>query len=635
MRRSCPHEPPLADSAVPPRTGLAEPRRSLKTWILAVLAWLFARVALFVDRWIIAWHRLPGLPGLMVILGIRTWMRMKDENLFAPVGLEGAGAPAGCGASAGARSADGACNDEAVTAMGKARTAFGRNVPSKAARVDRDKLLVPNPREISNKLLARESFQKAGNLNLLAAAWIQFMVHDWFSHGRNIEKDPIEVPIEMAEDTWPNPMRVRRTRPGPPQPADMPPVFVNTETHWWDASQIYGSSLPKQKRLRAGGHGKLKLNDRGLLPGDECALGSRDQLEGLELTGVNANWWIGLSLLHTLFVREHNAICDHLRARYPAWCDDALFEHARLINAALLAKIHTLDWTPAILGHPAVKIGMNGNWWGLATERVHRLLGRVSTNDVLSGIPGSPMDHHGVAFSMTEEFVAVYRMHPLLPDDLTFWSAAAADGSGKVWECQLPDVVGRKTRSVLDKLDIADVAYSFGRMHAGKIALGNYPTTLRRIEKDGALIDLATVDILRDRERGIPRYNEFRKRVHRRPIKSFNELDPAWAGRLCEAYQGKVDDIDLMIGLFAETPPKGFGFSDTAFRIFLLMASRRLKSDRFFTDDYGPEVYTPEGIAWIEDNDMRTVLRRHFEGRGYARLEGAIRQSPNAFFTWA
>jgi len=29
----------------------------------------------------------------------------------------------------------------------------------------------------------------------------------------------------------------------------------------------------------------------------------------------------------------------------------------------------------------------------------------------------------------------------------------------------------------------------------------------------------------------------------------------------------------------------GFGFSDTAFRIFILMASRRLKSDRFFTND--------------------------------------------------
>ena len=46
------------------------------------------------------------------------------------------------------------------------------------------------------------------------------------------------------------------------------------------------------------------------------------------------------------------------------------------------------------------------------------------------------------------------------------------------------------------------------------------------------------------------------------------------------------------------TPP-GFGFSDTAFRVFILMASRRLKSDRFFTDDFRPEVYTQAGFAWV------------------------------------
>ncbi len=52
--------------------------------------------------------------------------------------------------------------------------------------------------------------------------------------------------------------------------------------------------------------------------------------------------------------------------------------------------------------------------------------------------------------------------------------------------------------------------------------------------------------------------------------------------------------------MYAERKPKGFGFSDTAFRIFILMASRRLESDRFFTRDYRPEVYTQEGIDWVE-----------------------------------
>ena len=84
-----------------------------------------------------------------------------------------------------------------------------------------------------------------------------------------------------------------------------------------------------------------------------------------------------------------------------------------------------------------------------------------------------------------------------------------------------------------------------------------------------------------------------------------------------------------MIGMYAEPKPKGFGFSDTAFRVFILMASRRLKSDRFFTRDYRPEVYTQTGLDWIDDNSMRSVLLRHFPELGPA-LQGV----ENPFAPW-
>ncbi|MFF4547893.1 peroxidase family protein [Streptomyces sp. NPDC001406] len=50
-------------------------------------------------------------------------------------------------------------------------------------------------------------------------------------------------------------------------------------------------------------------------------------------------FWLGLAMMHDLFTREHNAICDHLHAACPAWDDEELFQRARLVNAALLAKI--------------------------------------------------------------------------------------------------------------------------------------------------------------------------------------------------------------------------------------------------------------------------------------------------------
>jgi hypothetical protein len=81
--------------------------------------------------------------------------------------------------------------------------------------------------------------------------------------------------------------------------------------------------------------------------------------------------------------------------------------------------------------------------------------------------------------------------------------------------------------------------------------------------------------------------------------------------------------------MFAETPPKGFGFSDTAFRIFILMASRRLNSDRFFTTDYNATVYTQVGLDWIDDNTMSTVLLRH-----YPALAPALRGTRNTFAPW-
>ncbi len=112
-----------------------------------------------------------------------------------------------------------------------------------------------------------------------------------------------------------------------------------------------------------------------------------------------------------------------LKQAYPEWSDDELFEHARLVNAALIAKIHTVEWTTAILGHPALQIGMRANWWGLLGEHIKNLVGRVSDSELLSGIPGSKTDQFGVPYTLTEEFVAVYRMHPLIPDDITFWSA--------------------------------------------------------------------------------------------------------------------------------------------------------------------------------------------------------------------
>jgi hypothetical protein len=236
-----------------------------------------------------------------------------------------------------------------------------------------------------------------------------------------------------------------------------------------DGSQIYGSGADMLAQLRSGDRGKLKVQPDGLLPLDD---------NGIDLTGVNGNWWLGLSLMHTLFTLEHNAICDRLASEFPRWADDDLFDHARLINAALMAKIHTVEWTPAIIAHPTTRFAMRGNWWGLEMERLSRLLGRLSSSEVISGIPGSPTDHHGVPYAITEEFVAVYRMHPLLPDDLGFRSCQTDQ---PLREATFPEVAFRNARQLLQEVGFDNALYSFGTMHPGAITLHNFPKALQRL----------------------------------------------------------------------------------------------------------------------------------------------------------
>ena len=404
------------------------------------------------------------------------------------------------------------------------------------------------------------------------------------------------------------------------------PGYKNTNTAWWDSSQIYGSSEAVTQTLRqAHSDGKLQLTQEGrvqFLPRDA---------DGNPLTGFNNNWWIGMEMLHTLFALEHNMICDMLRKANPKWTGDKIFDKARLINCALMAKIHTVEWTPAILAHPTLKIAMNANWWGLVGESLTKMLGRISTSEVISGIPGSGADQFGVPYSLTEEFVSVYRMHSLIPDTIAFFDATGGNHTSTI---PVEDMLFKNAQKPLEKaVSFADAFYSFGINYPGAITNSNYPAFLRNLTTpDGIHRDMGTVDLLRDRERGVPRYNQFRRLLRMSVPKTFEELtggNKALAAELSDAYNGNIELVDVLIGSHSEPLPAGFGFSDTAFRVFILMASRRLASDRFIAGQWNAETYTKEGLDWVQNSGMKDVLLRHFP-----ELGPVLKKSKNVFAPW-
>ena len=624
-------------------------------------------------NWFVAWHKLPTVLAVLNLSALRQVLREKNLHNTSDIAVTN---PDGLRPTVPfrrefltEREEDGQYNDLSKPTMGNAsvNTAdplnnteftlsnpgarFGRNIPLSEVDPTRDAgLLEPSPRLVSNRLLARQTkrdgtddFKPAGILNLLAAAWIQFQTHDWFNHGapRPIDDDPFDVPLPPG-DAWPGgKMLVRRTRPDPTRrfnDGSGPTTYVNAETHWWDSSQIYGDSPVAGTKYRCGQDGKLRIDPKTkLIPLDPT---------GIETTGLTSNWWVGLSLLHNLFTLEHNAICDHLLQAFPEWRDhphqdDEIFRAARLVNGALMAKIHTVDWTTAILIHPALQVGMNANWWGLAGASVKKYFGRISRSEEFSGIPGSETNHHGADYCLTEEFTAVYRLHPLLPNDIQMYFAA--DGrKGRLLKFESNDpndpnvIIGPNAMAnAVRDATFADLVYTFGTQCPGAVTLRNFPNWMRRMRRRNGRnleeqIDLATIDILRDRERGVPRYNRFRELFHMPRVKSFEEMtdDPELARELREIY-GHPDKVDLMVGMYAEKPPEGFGFSDTAFRVFVLMASRRLKSDRYLTKDFTPEVYTQPGMDWINENNMTTVLLRHVP-----ELTPVLLRTKNAFAPW-
>ncbi|MEO8538656.1 MAG: peroxidase family protein [bacterium] len=536
------------------------------------------------------------------------------------------------------RTADGSWNNLENPMEGAAGTRFPRNVRNKVARAESgDRLLTPNPRDVSRKLLTRgETMKEVPFLNMLAASWINFQNHDWISHGQNLGTEVHQIPL--GED---DPARQRfkqknlfvgKTQPDPtrrPTGESTPTTFINEVTHWWDGSQIYGSDQATVDRLRSHSDGKLRINEDGTLPVGK---------NGVEESGFIRDWWVGLSMLHTLFVREHNAICDELKRSHADWDDNRLFNVARLVNAAVMAKIHSVEWTPAILPNPTLSDALNANWYGVLTNLLRRGSERRTLapfnvrNPEMGGVVGNPINKHGAPYGLTQEFVEVYRLHSLLPETLAIRRATDAD---VVEQVPFPSTRQAGSPKLTQRVTMADLFFSFGNQHPGQLVLRNYPRFMQELSIPGnPVFDMGAVDVLRARERGVPRYNEFRRQLGLNPIRTWEDLtsDPDLLRTLKEVYgEGGVESLDLLVGtLGEETRPTGFGFGETLFQIFILNASRRLQADRFFTDCYNADVYTQEGLDWIDRADLKKVILRHYPELASTGLANV----KNAFEPW-
>ncbi|XP_059303411.1 alpha-dioxygenase 2-like [Lycium ferocissimum] len=556
------------------------------------------------------WHRLPVLLGA-AYLGMRRHLHQR-YNLLHVGKVNGKKYDT---QEFAYRTANGTCNHPVDHLVGSQGTFFGRNMPPSTSTYG---LLEPHPVTVATKLFERRKYTDCGcQFNMIACAWVQFMIHDWNDHMEDTEQVELRAPQNVAAGCPLKSFKFLKTKRLPTGSPDLKFGHLNSRTPWWDGSVIYGNHKGDMIRVRTFKDGKLRISGDGLLEHDD---------KGIPISGDVRNHWAGYSLLQALFVKEHNAICDMLKEHYPEFDDEMLYRHARLITSAVIAKIHTIDWTLELVKTDTLVAGMRINWYGLLGKRIKDLLG-PKFGPVLSGLVGlkRPRDH-GTPYSLTEEFVSVYRMHSLLPDNIVLRDLKSTTSEDKSLPIQkeipMTEMIGKEGEKSLSKIGMEQMLVSMGHQSCGAATLWNYPSWMRNLvphDIDGDdrpdLVDMAALDIYRDRERGIPRYNEFKRNLLMVPISKWEDLadDEEVIEALQEVYGDDVEKLDLQVGLHAEKKIKGFAISETAFFIFVLIASRRLEADRFFTTDFNPQTYTEKGFEWVNKTEtLKDVIDRHF-----------------------
>jgi hypothetical protein len=136
-------------------------------------------------------------------------------------------------------------------------------------------------------------------------------------------------------------------------------------------------------------------------------------------------------------------------------------------------------------------------------------------------------NHFGSAFNFPEEFISVYRLHPLIPDLIDY--RVVDDPNRIVNEIPIIDTFRGKATDFMHERGLANLGLSMGRQRLGALALNNHPRFMQNLKMDRLqtptkTIDLAALDIIRDRERGVPRFNEFRRQYGLHQLTGFKDF---------------------------------------------------------------------------------------------------------------
>ena len=130
---------------------------------------------------------------------------------------------------------------------------------------------------------------------------------------------------------------------------------INEITSYLDASMVYGSDAGRATTLRTPSGGQLKTSAGNLMPLNTFGLpngtgGPFDPAQFYVAGDVRVNEQVGLTAVHTLFLREHNRLADQIAAANPGWGDEQIYQRARKLVGAEVQVITYKEFLPASVG---------------------------------------------------------------------------------------------------------------------------------------------------------------------------------------------------------------------------------------------------------------------------------------------
>jgi hypothetical protein len=355
---------------------------------------------------------------------------------------------------------------------------------------------------------------------------------------------------------------------------------INGNSSFLDGSVVYGSDLSRSKVLRTlDGTGHLATSDGNLMPFNLNGLpnqpGVGNPADFFLAGDVRANENLALLAMQHLFMREHNFWADSIKAGDPNLSDDAIYSRARAIVGAEIQCITYRDFIPILLGPNALS--------------------------PYAGYSDTIDPRISLAFS-----TAAFRVgHTFLPPVISRLNKQ---------NVSIGDVdLGRAVfaPSLITSTGLEPFLRGLARQIPQEVD-GYIINGMRNFQIGGtraAGFDLASLNIQRGRDHGLPSYNQVRIDYGLAPKATFNDVtsNTEFQTRLLEAYPAGPDDADLwMVGL-CEDHVNGGLVGETFFTILKEQFERTRDGDRFWYEAY----LDATTLATVQAQTLSGIIKRN------------------------